>query len=80
MIAGLLEVHIKFDGHWTNRLRDVLPEDEDIWVGIDGPFGAPAQRFYDYDYSIIVDCGIGITPFSAILTDLEDSFTDRKDP
>lgn len=76
--GNILQVHIKFDGDWTNKLRDVLPEDEDVRVSIDGPFGAPAQRFYDYDQSIIVGGGIGITPFSAILTDLEESFTERR--
>ena len=78
--GNILQVHIKFDGDWTKKLGEVLPEDEDIRVGIDGPFGAPAQRFYDYDYSIIVGGGIGITPFSAILTDLEESYTCRRDP
>ena len=78
--GDVLQVHIKLDGDWTNKLADILSEDEDIRVGIDGPFGAPAQRFYDYDYSIIVGGGIGITPFSAILTDLEESFNERKDP
>lgn len=78
--GDILQVHIKFDGDWTNKLRDVLPEDREFRVGLDGPFGAPAQRFYDYDYSIIVGGGIGITPFSAILTDLEENFTSRRDP
>ena len=78
--GDILQVHIKLDGDWTEKLADILPEDEDLRVGIDGPLGAPAQRFYDYDYSIIVGGGIGITPFSAILTDLEESFNDRKDP
>lgn len=75
-----LQVHIKVDGDWTKQLRDKLPECETIRVGIDGPFGAPAQRFYDYDCSIIVGGGIGITPFSAILTDLEEHYTKRRDP
>lgn len=78
--GDILQVHIKFDGDWTNKLRDVLPEDQEFRVGVDGPFGAPAQRFYDYEYSIIVGGGIGITPFSAILTDLEENFTSRRDP
>ncbi|KAJ9645958.1 hypothetical protein H2199_003001 [Coniosporium tulheliwenetii] len=50
-------------------------------VGIDGPFGAPAQRFYDFDQSIIVGAGIGVTPFSGILADLQarDEELHRKD-
>ncbi|EMC91977.1 hypothetical protein BAUCODRAFT_117170 [Baudoinia panamericana UAMH 10762] len=75
-----LQVHIKLDGDWTNALSDVLPENEDICVGADGPFGAPAQRFYDYDYAIVVGGGIGITPFAAILTDLEQHEDERRDP
>ncbi|KAF2716953.1 hypothetical protein K431DRAFT_277881 [Polychaeton citri CBS 116435] len=78
--GSILQVHIKFDGDWTNALREKLPEGEDIRVGIDGPFGAPAQRFYDYDYSIIVGGGIGVTPFSAILTDLEENASEMRDP
>lgn len=77
--GDVLHVHIKFEGDWTTALKD-LPEDRDIRVGIDGPFGAPAQRFYDYSHSIIIGGGIGITPFSAILADLEDHFTGLSDP
>ncbi|KAM0717134.1 hypothetical protein Q7P37_006986 [Cladosporium fusiforme] len=77
--GNVLHVHIKCEGDWTTALRD-LPEDKDIHVGIDGPFGAPAQRFYDYTHSIIIGGGIGITPFSAILADLEDHFTGTADP
>lgn len=77
--GNVLHVHIKFEGDWTKALKD-LPEDKDIRVGIDGPFGAPAQRFYDYTHSIIIGGGIGITPFSAILADLEDHFTGLSDP
>ncbi|KAF2171030.1 hypothetical protein M409DRAFT_19003 [Zasmidium cellare ATCC 36951] len=75
-----LQVHIKVDGDWTQKLRDKLPDNENIHVGVDGPFGAPAQRFYDYDYSIIVGGGIGITPFSAVLTDLEEHYSQERDP
>lgn len=62
-----MQLHIKTDGNWTSKLRDLKLE----YVGIDGPFGAPAQRFYDFDQTIIVGAGIGVTPFSGILTDLQ---------
>ncbi|KAK5714053.1 hypothetical protein LTR15_010961 [Elasticomyces elasticus] len=78
--GNILQVHIKMDGDWTKKLAELMGDEADLKVGIDGPFGAPAQRFYNYDYSIIVGGGIGITPFSAILTDLEESSTERKDP
>lgn len=42
-----------------------------IDIGINGPFGAPAQRFYDFTHTIVVGGGIGVTPFSGILADLQ---------
>ena len=74
-----MSVHIKTEGDWTKQLR-TLPTEEDIEVGVDGPFGAPAQRFYDFDRSIIIGAGIGVTPFSAILTDFERQLHQQKDP
>ncbi|KAF2218743.1 NADPH oxidase 4 [Elsinoe ampelina] len=63
-----MQLHIKTDGNWTGKLRDL----QDLrFVGIDGPYGAPAQRFYDFDQTIIVGAGIGVTPFSGILNDLQ---------
>lgn len=66
--AKMLRLHIKTNGDWTAKLRQ-LPSD--IEVGINGPFGAPAQRFYEFRHSLIIGAGIGITPFSAILADLQ---------
>ncbi|KAK7424510.1 hypothetical protein QQX98_000475 [Neonectria punicea] len=67
-------VHIKTDGDWTGRLRKLgaeSGEESQIDVGINGPFGAPAQRFYDFNHSVIIGAGIGVTPFSGILADLQ---------
>ena len=62
------KLHIKTDGDWTSKLRDLT----DLkYIGVDGPYGAPAQRFYDFDQAIIVGSGIGVTPFSGILNDLQ---------
>jgi dual oxidase len=68
-----MQVHIKADGDWTNALRKLAQRGQrnTIKIGLDGPFGAPAQRFYDYEYSMIFGAGIGVTPFSGILTDLQ---------
>ena len=93
-IRNRLQVHIKADGNWTEQLHALATKakktpgqsgDDDldfvrIKVGVDGPFGAPAQRFYTYDKAIIVGAGIGVTPFSAILTDLEENFRSKGDP
>jgi dual oxidase len=72
-IRNKVKVHIKTDGNWTSKLRQLSKETgaELKYVGIDGPFGAPAQRFFDFDYSMVVGAGIGITPFSGVLNDLQ---------
>ena len=72
-IDNRMQLHIKTDGDWTGKLRDLCSEKggASIKIGIDGPFGAPAQRFYNFDHSIIMGSGIGVTPFSGILTDLQ---------
>lgn len=68
-IGRQMQLHIKTDGDWTGQLREL----KDLkFVGIDGPYGAPAQRFYDFDQAIIVGAGIGVTPFSGILNDLQE--------
>jgi dual oxidase len=72
-IGKEMQVHIKTDGDWTSKLRSMARHGavEEIKVCIDGPFVAPAQRFYKFDQSIILGSGIGVTPFSGILTDLQ---------
>ncbi|KAK4647852.1 uncharacterized protein QC761_105020 [Podospora bellae-mahoneyi] len=73
-IGNEMQLHIKTDGNWTRRLRDLAGKDgiAQIQIGINGPFGAPAQRFYDFSHTIVVGAGIGVTPFSGILTDLQE--------
>jgi predicted ferric reductase len=72
-IGNEMQVHIKTDGDWTGRLRDLAngSAPTPIHIGINGPFGAPAQRFADFSHSIVVGAGIGVTPFSGILADLQ---------
>lgn len=73
-----MQVHIKADGDWTTALRDLAKSGtKSIKLGIDGPFGAPAQRFYDFEYSMVFGAGIGVTPFSGILTDLHEHELER---
>ncbi|KPI43137.1 uncharacterized protein AB675_2122 [Cyphellophora attinorum] len=74
------KLHIKTDGDWTAKLRDLT----DLkYIGVDGSYGAPAQRFYDFDQTIIIGSGIGVTPFSGILNDLQSredhAWTRRRD-
>ena len=37
---------------------------------VDGPYGAPAQDYQNYDVLLLVGLGIGATPFISILRDL----------
>ena len=75
----LVQVHIQTGGDWTRRLR-TLDTKNDILIGVDGPFGAPAQRFYEFNRTIVLGAGVGITPFSAIITDLEQKLVQGLDP
>ena len=72
-IDNEMQVHVKTDGDWTSKLRGLAKEEKktDIKIGVDGPYGAPAQRFYDFNQSIVLGSGIGVTPFSGILTNLK---------
>ncbi|CZS88092.1 hypothetical protein WAI453_000495 [Rhynchosporium graminicola] len=71
-IGNNMQLHIKTDGDWTGKLRDFAKDGSgQIQIGIDGPYGAPAQRFYDFDQAIIIGSGIGVTPFSGILADMQ---------
>lgn len=65
-----MQLHIKKDGDWTGKLRELRHLD---FVGIDGPCGAPAQRFYDFDQAITVGAGIGVTLSAGTLNDLQES-------
>ena len=51
-----------------------------IKTGVDGPFSAPAQRFFTFDKSIIIGAGIGVTPFAAVLANLEANLSSHGDP
>lgn len=43
-----------------------LPADA-VVMQIDGPFGAPAVRVWEFNIIMVVGTGIGVTPFAAIL-------------
>ena len=72
-VGNDMKVNIKVGGNWTKQLKELSGGEKvaRIQVGINGPFGAPAQRFYDYSHTILVGSGIGVTPFSGILRDLQ---------
>ena len=70
-----ISFHIHAVGPWTHNMRELynpanlrgaaFPK-----VSIDGPFGEGHQNWYQYDVSILVGGGIGVTPFASILKDI----------
>ncbi|KAG5843586.1 hypothetical protein ANANG_G00152470 [Anguilla anguilla] len=64
-------VHIRSVGDWTQSLIDILeklPEGaEGPKMAVDGPFGTASEDVFDYEVSMLVGCGIGVTPFASIL-------------
>lgn len=64
---GEFQLYVKQSGEWTKALSRL--QGPQI-VNVDGPFGAPAQQFYQYDHCIVIATGIGVTPCSAILDDM----------
>ncbi|KAI4898998.1 hypothetical protein NFI96_024452 [Prochilodus magdalenae] len=45
---------------------------------VDGPFGTPSEEVFNYEVSVCVAGGIGVTPFACILTALLDGWRQYK--
>ena len=78
-----LSFHIRVVGDWTGKFSKclgcdfgnnnlgttprmkILPP-----IKIDGFYGAPAEDVFQYDISILIGAGIGVTPFASILKDI----------
>ncbi|XP_036381059.1 cytochrome b-245 heavy chain-like isoform X1 [Megalops cyprinoides] len=64
-------VHIRSVGDWTQKLIDILeqlPEGaQGPKMAVDGPFGTASEDVFDYEVSMLIGCGIGVTPFASIL-------------
>ncbi|XP_058543504.1 NADPH oxidase 4 isoform X2 [Panthera onca] len=85
-------VHLKIVGDWTERFRDLLlpPSSQDSEIlpfiqsrnypklYIDGPFGSPFEESLNYEVSLCVAGGIGVTPFASILNTLLDDWEPYK--
>ncbi|XP_054999242.1 NADPH oxidase 4 isoform X1 [Sorex araneus] len=81
-------VHFKIVGDWTERFRDLLlpPPSQDSEIlpfiqsthypklYVDGPFGSPFEESLNYEVSLCVAGGIGVTPFASILNTLRDDW------
>ncbi|KAJ8281706.1 hypothetical protein COCON_G00042250 [Conger conger] len=64
-------VHIRSVGDWTEKLISMveqLPEGaQGPKMAVDGPFGTASEDVFDYEVSMLVGAGIGVTPFASIL-------------
>ncbi|XP_061537503.1 NADPH oxidase 4 isoform X2 [Phycodurus eques] len=81
-------IHLRVVGDWTERFTQLLlPDmrrDLDILpvvhqrsypkLYVDGPFGSPSEEVFNYDVSLCVAGGIGVTPFACILHALLDGW------
>ncbi|OWF46058.1 Dual oxidase [Mizuhopecten yessoensis] len=69
-----LSLHIRALGPWTWNIRQTF-DPENLKDGpypklyLDGPYGAGQQDWYQYDVSVLVGAGIGVTPYASILKD-----------
>ncbi|XP_027703991.1 NADPH oxidase 4 isoform X1 [Vombatus ursinus] len=89
---AIFGVHLKIVGDWTERFRDLLlpPSGQDSEIlpfiqpsnypklYIDGPFGSPFEESLNYEVSLCVAGGIGVTPFASILNTLLDDWRPYK--
>ena len=74
-----LSLHIRAVGPWTYNFRDHynpahLHDQPYPKVFIDGPFGEGHQDWTEYEVSVLVGGGIGVTPFASILNELVHRF------
>lgn len=70
-----LSLHIRAVGPWTINLRNtydpnVLRDHPYPKLYLDGPYGEGHQDWYQFEVSVLVGGGIGVTPFASILKDI----------
>ncbi|KAK5868521.1 hypothetical protein PBY51_009528 [Eleginops maclovinus] len=82
-------IHLRVVGDWTERFTQLLLPEPRIDLEIlpmvqqrrypklfvDGPFGSPSEEVFNYDVSVCVAGGIGVTPFACVLHALLDGWT-----
>ncbi|MFT7802180.1 cytochrome b-245 heavy chain-like isoform X1 [Arapaima gigas] len=56
---NFFSVHIRSAGDWTEKLFKMM--------AVDGPFGTASEDVFDYEVSMLIGAGIGVTPFASIL-------------
>ncbi|KAJ0022181.1 hypothetical protein NQD34_009671 [Periophthalmus magnuspinnatus] len=85
-------IHLRVAGDWTDRFTQLLLPPPKLGLEIlpmvqqrrypklyvDGPFGSPSEDVFNYDVSLCVAGGIGVTPFASVLHALLDGWTGFK--
>ncbi|XP_055735580.1 NADPH oxidase 4 isoform X2 [Salvelinus fontinalis] len=83
-----LGIHLRVVGDWTERFTELLlldPGSESEILPmvqqrrypklyVDGPFGSSSQEVFNYEVSLCVAGGIGVTPFACVLHALLDGW------
>ncbi|MBN3279339.1 NOX4 oxidase, partial [Polyodon spathula] len=81
-------VHLRVLGDWTRQFKELLlskssPDSEILPIVqqrryptlyVDGPFGSPSEEVFNYEVSLCVAGGIGVTPFASVLHALLDEW------
>ncbi|XP_066555374.1 NADPH oxidase 4 isoform X2 [Amia ocellicauda] len=79
-------IHLRVLGDWTERFQELLLPESDMEIlpivqqrrypklYIDGPFGSPSEEVFNYEVSLCVAGGIGVTPFASVLHTLLDEW------
>ncbi|PIK44178.1 dual oxidase 1 precursor [Apostichopus japonicus] len=70
-----LSLHIRAIGPWTINVRktydpNALRDHPYPKLYLDGPYGEGHQDWYQFEVSVLVGGGIGVTPFASILKDI----------
>ena len=65
---GHVEFFVKSVGKWTDALYRCAEDRTNVIseIGLRGPFGAPAQNYFEYDHLVVIGSGIGVTPLLSI--------------
>ena len=66
-MAGQVVFYVKVVGRWTRALYELAadsPPGEPLvcFVGLRGPYGAPAQDYLSYKHIVVIGSGMGVTP------------------
>ncbi|XDV32853.1 hypothetical protein PO909_003550 [Leuciscus waleckii] len=84
-------IHLRVLGDWTSSFSllllqqsnssEILPMMQQRrypTVHVDGPFGSPSEEVFNYEVSVCVAGGIGVTPFACVLQALFDDWRQYK--